>query len=138
MCIRDRIVGVFVITTEGAGAFKDMANSRSLHMLDIPDSIFAKLKEKNAGFLRYSMPKGTYPGMDKDNQTVQFPAHVIVSCKLPDDLVYKMTKAMAEAIPDLVNVNATFKGQTVKDFGQPVSVKWHPGAQKYYKEKGVQ
>jgi TRAP-type uncharacterized transport system substrate-binding protein len=84
------------------------------------------------------MPKATYPGLEKDNATVQFPAHLIVSCKLPDDTAYAMAKAMTEALPDLVNVNSSFKGQTAKDFGAKVDVKWHPGALKYFKEQGAQ
>jgi uncharacterized protein len=132
-----QIVASMLITTQGSGAIMDMANSRPLRMLDIPDDMLAKLQEVNSGFQRYAMPKSTYPGMDKDNMTVQFPAHLIVSCKLPDDVAYNMTKAMVEAIPDLVSVNASFKGASVKTFGAPSAVPFHPGAAKYYKEKGA-
>ena len=109
-----------------------MANSRPVRMLDIPDDVFAALVKKNSGFSRITIKKGTYPGMDADVQSVQFPAHVIISCKLPDDVVYNMAKSMTEALPDLVSVNSVFKGQTVKDFGAKVAVKVHPGALKYY------
>lgn len=44
---------------------------------------------------------------------------------------------MTEALPDLVSVNAAFKGVTVKDFGAASPVPFHPGAAKYFKEKGV-
>lgn len=133
-----QIVASFIITTEGSGSIKDMANSRKITMIDLDDKIVAELRKKNAGFATYTMPKSTYPGLEKDNKTVQFPAHLIVSCKLPDDLVYNMAKAMTEGLPDLGNVNAVFKGQTAKDFGAKVDVKWHPGALKYFKEKGAQ
>ena len=76
----------------------DMANSRPVRMLDIPDDVFAALVKKNSGFSRITIKKGTYPGMDADVQSVQFPAHVIVSCKLPDDVVYNMAKSMTEAL----------------------------------------
>lgn len=132
-----QIVASFIITTEGNGSIKDMANSRKIAMLDIPDDIFAKLKAQNAGFQRYTIPKAVYPGLEKDNVTAAFPAHVLVSCKLPDDLVYNMAKSMTEALPDLANVNSSFKGKTVKDIGAAVDVKWHPGALKYFKEKGA-
>ncbi|MEZ5815970.1 MAG: TAXI family TRAP transporter solute-binding subunit [Hyphomicrobiaceae bacterium] len=132
-----QIVASFMVTTQGNGSIKDMANSRKIALLDIPDDIFAKLKAQNAGFQRYTIPKSAYPGLEKDNVTAAFPAHVIVSCKLPDDLVYNMAKAMSDQLSDLINVNASFKGKTVKDLGAPVDVKWHPGAQKYFKEKGA-
>jgi TRAP transporter TAXI family solute receptor len=126
-----------LISTLPTGGIMDMANSRPVRMLDIPDDVFNALKKKNSGFSRFTIPKGTYPGMDKDVQSVQFPAHVVVSCKLPDDVVYGMAKSMTEALPDLVSVNSVFKGQTVKNFGAKVEIKVHPGAAKYFKEKGV-
>ena len=126
-----------IISTIPTGGIMDMANSRPVRMLDIPDDVFAELKKKNSGFERFTIKKGTYPGMDADVQSVQFPAHVIISCKLPDDVVYNMAKSMTEALPDLVSVNSVFKGQTVKDFGAKVGVKVHPGALKYFKEQGA-
>lgn len=126
-----------IISTIPTGGIMDMANSRPVRMLDIPDDVYAELKKKNSGFERFTIKQGTYPGMDADVQSVQFPAHVIVSCKLPDDVVYTMAKSMTEALPDLVSVNSVFKGQTVKDFGAKVGVKVHPGALKYFKEQGA-
>ena len=126
-----------IISTLPTGGIMDMANSRPVRMLDIPDDIYKQLVAKNSGFARFTIPKGTYPGQDKDVLSVQFPAHVIVSCKLPDDVVYNMAKSMTEALPELVSVNSVFKGQTVKDFGAKVAIKMHPGAEKYFKEKGA-
>jgi TRAP-type uncharacterized transport system substrate-binding protein len=70
-------------------------------------------------------------------QFVLFRAHVIVCCKLPDVVVYGMAMSRTDALPDLVSVNSVFKGQTVKNFGAKVEIKVHPGAAKYFKEKGV-
>ena len=127
----------FNITTVPSGAYMDMANSRPLRMLDIPDDLLAKMKEKNAGFERYSIPKTQYPGMPSDAQTVQFPAHLLISCKVPQELAYKLAAALVEGIPTLESVNATFKGQTAKTMGAKTAMPMHPGAEKYFKEKGV-
>lgn len=127
----------FNITTAPSGAYMDMANSRAMRMLDIPDDVFAGLKKANAGFERYTIPKAMYPGLEKDVVTVQFPAHLIVSCKMPEDLGYKLTKALVEGIPTLESVNASFKGATVKMFGSRTAVPFHKGAERYYKENGA-
>ncbi len=127
----------FNITTAPSGAYMDMANSRPLKMLDIPDDVYEGLRKKNAGFMRYAIPKAMYPGMTADAKSVQFPAHLIVSCKLPADVVYKMTKALVEGLPTLVSVNAAFKGVDVKMMGAKTAVPFHPGAEKYFKEQGV-
>jgi len=127
----------FNITTAPSGAYMDMANSRALRMLSVPDDVFAKLREKNAGFVRYSIPKAMYPGMEGDALTVQFPAHLLVSCKLDADLVYKMTAAMIEGLPTLETVNASFKGASAKMMGERTAMPFHPGAERYFKEKGI-
>jgi TRAP transporter TAXI family solute receptor len=132
-----QVSAVMIISTLPTGGLMDMANSRPMRLLDISDDIYKQLLAKNSGFDRFTIPKGTYAGQDRDVLSVQFPAHVIVSCKLPDDVVYGMAKAMTEALPDLVSVNSVFKGQTVKDFGAKVAVPFHPGAEKYFKERGA-
>lgn len=132
-----QISASFIISTLPTGGMMDMSSSRPMKMLGVPDDIFKVLVAKNSGFQRFTIPKGTYKGVDADVPTIQFPAHVIVSCKLPDDIVYSMAKAMTEALPELANVNSVFKGQTVKDFGAKGAVPFHPGAAKYFKERGA-
>lgn len=132
-----QISASLIISTVPTGGMMDMANSRPMKLLGIPDDIFKVLVAKNPGFSRFTIPKGTYKGVDADVPSIQFPAHVIVSCKLPDDIVYSMAKSMTEALPDLVHVNSVFKGQTVKDLGAKVAVPFHPGAAKYFKERGA-
>lgn len=127
----------FNITTAPSGAYMDMANSRPLRMLSIPDDVFAKMREKNPGFERYTIPKTLYPGMDADALTVQFPAHLLISCKVPAELGYQMAKALVEGIPTLEAVNAAFKGATVQMMGAKPAMPMHPGAEKYFKERGV-
>ncbi|MCC6719927.1 MAG: TAXI family TRAP transporter solute-binding subunit [Acetobacteraceae bacterium] len=132
-----QISASLIISTMPTGGIMDMANSRPIRLLDVPDDIYKVLVAKNAGFSRITLPKSTYPGMDRDNLTIQFSAHVIVSCKLPEQLVYDMAKAMTEALPELASVNSVFKGATVKDFGAKVGVPFHPGAERYFKERGA-
>lgn len=127
----------FLITTQGAGAILDMANSRQIAMLDVPDDMLEKLTEINPGFTRYVIPQNVYPGLTQDNHTVQFPAHVLVSCELDDDLVYEMTAAMVDALPELRSVNAVFDSVEMEDMGAPVAVKWHPGAARYFEDNGI-
>ena len=58
----------------------------------------------------------------------------MASCKLPEDTVYKITKALATNVENLGNVVAAVKGLSVKDMATDVGVPYHPGALKYYKE----
>ena len=61
----------------------------------------------------------------------------MVSCKVPEDTVYKITKALADHVDDLGAVVKAVKGLSVKDMATDVGVPYHPGAAKYYKEAKV-
>ncbi|MBM3644925.1 MAG: TAXI family TRAP transporter solute-binding subunit [Alphaproteobacteria bacterium] len=132
-----QIDAAFNITTAPSGAYMDMANSRPMKLLEIPDNVFEEMRKKNGGFLRYAIPQAMYPASTGDTRTVQFPAHLIVSCKTPADLVHKMTAALVEGLPTLQQVNAAFRGVDVKMMGTRTAVPFHPGAERYFKEKGV-
>jgi TRAP-type uncharacterized transport system substrate-binding protein len=60
--------------------------------------------------------------------------HLIVSAKLPDDLVYKMMKTIATNLPRFADVVKDMKGSTPKDLAFDLGIPYHPGALKYYKE----
>ena len=69
------------------------------------------MKKLNPGYTLVTVPKGTYPKQDKDVKVIGYATHLVASCKLPEDMVYKMTKAVAENVPSL---GATSKAHGVR------------------------
>ena len=53
------------------------------------------MRKLNPGYTLVTVPKGTYPKQDKDVKVIGYATHIVASCKLPEDMVYTMTKAMA-------------------------------------------
>ena len=53
------------------------------------------MRKLNPGYTLVTVPKGTYPKQDKDVKVIGYATHIVASCKLPDDTVYAMTKAIA-------------------------------------------
>jgi TRAP transporter TAXI family solute receptor len=104
---------------------------------------FAHLVEKmNAKYgPRYTaatIPKATYPGMDKDALNITVWNILAVNSKFDEKLAYDLTKIMLEKRDDLAKVhkealNIKVENQTSKKAGVP----WHTGALKYFKEKGI-
>jgi TRAP transporter TAXI family solute receptor len=132
-----QIEASILITTAPASAIMDMANAREIRTVDIDDALFAKPTAANPGFARYTMAKATYPGMDRDNATIQFSAQLVVSCELSEPMVHTMTKTLVEGIPDLAKFNAVFSAEIVKTFCAPSAVPSHPGVARYCKERGA-
>jgi TRAP transporter TAXI family solute receptor len=91
----------------------------------------------NIGYIKRIIPAKTYPGVDYDVQTIGYFTHLVISAKLPEALVYKITKVLADNVDRLANVVKDMKGVTVKDLALDIGVPFHPGALKYYKEVGA-
>lgn len=133
--LKDGHAQVFtLITTVPASSVMDLASARDIRVLEFPNDKFAALQKINKGYDKRIIKAGSYPKQDKDVQTIGTWTHLIASCKLPEDTVYKITKALATNVENLGNVVSAVKGLTVKDMAADVGVPYHPGAMKYYKE----
>ena len=119
-----------------AGSIMDLASAMPIKLLD-QSSSYEGMKKLNPGYTLVTVKKGSYPGQDKDVKVIGYATHIFVSCKLPEDEVYKMTKAMVENAGTLASIAKAIGGQQVADFAEDIGVPFHPGAAKYYKEKGV-
>ena len=136
--LKDGHAQVFtLITTVPASSVMDLASARDIYVLEVPDEKLKALQKINKGYDKRIIKAGSYPKQDKDIQTIGTWTHLVASCKLPADTVYKITKALATNVENLGNVVAAVKGLSVKDMATDVGVPYHPGALKYYKEAKV-
>lgn len=126
-----------LITTVPASSVMDLASAREVRVLEVPDDKLKELQKINAGYDKRIIKAGSYPKQDKDIQTIGTWTHLIASCSLPEDKVYRITKALAENVEQLGAVVAAVKGLTAQDMAANVGVPHHPGALKYYKEAKV-
>jgi hypothetical protein len=129
--------GWLLCTTIPASSIMDIALSRKIRLIALPEDKIKAMQKLNAGYVRRTVPKGTYQGVDYDVPGFGFFTHLIISAKLPDDLVYKMTKTLANNLPRFGDVVKDIKGVTKKDLALDVGIPFHPGALKYYKEIGA-
>jgi TRAP transporter TAXI family solute receptor len=136
--MKDGHVQVFTLgTTAPASAIMDLASARDVQMVPVDDKTMAELKKQNAGYNRLIIKAGTYPKQDKDVAAIGYTTHIVAACDLPEDVVYKMTKAMATNVNDMAAVVKPIAGLTAKDMAIDIGVPFHKGAAKYYKEVGA-
>jgi TRAP transporter TAXI family solute receptor len=136
--LKDGHAQVFtLITTVPASSVMDLAAAREIRVLEVPDEKLKELQKINAGYDKRIIKAGSYPKQDKDIQTIGTWTHLVVSCKLPEQLVYNITKALAQNVENLGNVVSAVKGLTIKDMAIDVGVPLHPGAKKFYQEAKV-
>jgi uncharacterized protein len=133
--LKDGHAQVFtLITTVPASAVMDLASARDIRILDLTDIKLQELQKINKGYDKRVIKAGSYPKQDKDIQTIGTWTHLIASCKLPEPLVYNITKSLVNNIETLGNVVAAVKGLSAKEMATDVGVPYHPGARKYYQE----
>ena len=136
--MKDGHVQVFTLgTTAPASSVMDLASARDIHLVPVDDKTMSELKKMNPGYNKLIIKAGTYPKQDKDVPAIGYSTHIVASCDLPEDVVYKMTKAMATHVDDLAAVVKPIAGLTPKDMAVDIGVPFHKGALKYYKEVGA-
>jgi len=136
--LKDGHAQVFtLITTVPASSVMDLASARKIQVLDLTDLKLKELQKINKGYDKRIIKAGSYPGQDKDIQTIGTWTHLIMRCSTPEELAYKITKSLAQNTEQLGNVVAAVKGLTAKELAIDVGVPYHPGARKFYREAKV-
>lgn len=123
-------------TAVPAGAIMDLAAARDIKLIDQSDSI-DKMRKLNPGYKLITIPKNSYPKQDQDVHVIGFFTHIVVSCRLPADEVYTMTKEIAANTRTLAHIVKDIGKLDVKGMGADIGVPFHPGAVKFYKEAGL-
>ncbi|MCW5633239.1 MAG: TAXI family TRAP transporter solute-binding subunit [Rubrivivax sp.] len=137
--MKDGHAQVFTLgTTAPASAVMDLASARDVKLVPADDKTLAELNKLNPGFYKKLIIKaGTYPKQDQDVPVIGYATHIVAACDLPEDTVYKLTKAMAENVDAMSAVVKSITGLTPKDMAVDLGVPLHKGAARYYKEKGA-
>ena len=118
-------------------AIQDITVTSELKFISISDDVIKKLIEKYPFYTEYIIPAGTYKGQDADVKTVAVNATLVVGSEVSEKVVYDLTKALFDNQAELATANAKGKLLTLETAVQGISVPFHPGAEKFYKEKGA-
>lgn len=118
----------------GVSSIKDLATAVDITVVEIPNSIVDKV---GTPYLKAVIPAGTYTGQDKDVPTAAVPNFLVVREDMKEAEVYALTKAIFDNLADLQASHVAAKAITIKDAMKGSPVPFHPGAERYFKEKGV-
>ena len=124
-------------TTVPAGAVMDLASARPIKIVPIDDDGLAAMKKLNPGYNRIMIKAGSYPGQEADVPTIGYATHVIARCSLDADTVYGVLEGMTGNVGDLAAIAKAMSGMSPKDMAMDIGVPLHPGAEKFYKDKGA-
>ena len=133
----DRKIDAFFYTVGNpSAAIEEPAQSTDIVMVPLDHPEIKKLADEKPYYVFTNIPAGTYRGVDYDVPTYAVTATVISHENVPDEVVYDMVKTVFERLNDLKGSHAAFRNLDPKLMLQGLSAPFHPGAIKYYKEKG--
>jgi len=118
----------------GVSSLRDLSTSIEVVFVPIPKDILAKVDD--AAYKPGIIPKGTYEGQTEDVPTAAIQNILVTNKKVPEDVVYKMTKSMFGNLDKLVQSHQSATGIDAK-VAPSTPIPLHPGAEKYYREAGL-
>src|SRR5262245_5893511 len=83
------------------------------------------------------VPANTYRGQEREILTPGVMAMLVARRDLSDDLVYRFTRAIFENLPQFHAAHPAAKSLTLQTAQNGMAVPLHPGAEKFYREKGI-
>ncbi|MGZ8479748.1 MAG: TAXI family TRAP transporter solute-binding subunit, partial [Candidatus Binatia bacterium] len=121
------------------GAVLDLAATPGIkiHMIPHGDAIPKMVAKYGPLYFTSNIPKGLYKGIDEDTPVAVATNLLIANEKLDENLAYQISKLLLEHTADLVAVHKAASEMSLKNavIGSPIP--FHPGALRYYKEKGI-
>lgn len=130
--------GCFVTAGVPNAALQELAFTAGLTLVPVDGEAAKKICEKYGYYTQTTIPGGTYKGTDDDTPALAIKATLAVNSKLDEQTVYEMTKALFENLNELATAHAKGKEVSAKAAVTGVSVPFHPGAKKYFKEIGLE
>jgi len=118
-------------------AIQDLSVSKKMILVPIDKEVAAKLMQKYPFYAVQVIPANTYQGQSQAVTTVAVKSMLAVSSKMPADLVYELLQTMFSNTDRLIAAHAQGKNVKLETALEGMSIPLHPGAEKFYKEKGV-
>jgi uncharacterized protein len=134
----DGHIDVFSCTTCSYpfGPIVNIASQRPVRFLSLPDDKIAAIC-KFRGVEPYTMPAGVYAGVNYPVKGFAVRSVLIVRQDMPDEMAYSITKALTENYKKYPIVLKAMESVKWSDIAKDVGFPYHPGAIKYYRERGL-
>lgn len=130
----------WLFTAFPSGAVIMAAQTNDIELIDLgKDAEQSGFFKQNPYFSKLSVPANTYKGVDYETPSFQDSALWVANAKVPADVVYKMLQTLYsdKGLAHMVSQKKTFKEMNIKTGTKGVVTPLHPGAIKFWKEKGV-
>lgn len=119
----------------GMAAIRDLSSVMPLNYVSIPTDVVAKIG--NPAYQSAMIPANTYDGQPEAVPTVAITNILVTREDVPEEVAYEMTKLMFDNLTRLGNSHSAAKDIKLETAAKNLPIPLHPGAERYYKEKGA-
>jgi len=133
----NKIDGFFYGVGHPSANIQDPITTCGARLVPLQGSAVDKLVKDNSFYAKVNIPGGLYAGHPNPTPTYGVLASFVTSAKVPDATVYELVKAVFENFDEFKKLHPAFSHLDPKNMIKDgMSAPLHPGAVKYYKEKG--
>ena len=131
-----KIDAAFIVSGAPTTAITDLSTTKTAYLVSLDDEHINDLLAASPYYTKHVIPAGTYNGQEEDVTTVAVGAVILARDDVSEDAIYALTADIFDNAADLVSSHAKY-GELSTEFGASItSVPYHPGAAKYFAEKG--
>ncbi|OLS33865.1 TAXI family TRAP transporter solute-binding subunit [Bacillus sp. MRMR6] len=132
------IDAITFLSGKPVASISDISATHDIKILPVSKEEQKKVTDKYSYFETSVVEAGTYQGQDTEIPTLKISAFLLTNEEVSEDLVYKVTKSVLEYPGEFSNIHSAAKYWTLPEAAKGFHIPAHPGAIKYYKEKGIE
>lgn len=116
---------------------QELSATLPIRILSLTPEQVAMAQKVDAGTAPVTIAAGTYPNQAEAVQTVGIPVGAYTTAGMDEETAYRLTRTFWERREDMARTNPWWGGVSLDDVAK-IGIKLHPGAARYYRERGVQ
>ncbi len=130
----------WLFTAFPSGAVIQAAQTNDIDLINLgKDAEESGFYDEYPYFGKLAVPSGTYKGVDKETPSFQDSALWVANASVSDDIVYDLLSKIYtdEGLAYMLEQKKTFKEMAIETGANGIVTPMHPGAEKFWKEKGI-
>jgi len=135
-----RIVGMNIPAGPPASAITQAIATigvKNVKILEFSQDQLETINNEFSVWTEYVIKSGTYPGQDQNINTISQSNLLVVHRDISEETVYQITKCIYNKLSTLQNIHPATKVMSLQNAITGLSIPLHPGALRYYQEKGI-
>jgi hypothetical protein len=122
-----------------APALQDLSHTQGVTMRLVPTASVVESLRASYGdvYVASAVPPGAYPGVEAAVPVLGVMNLLVVNASMDEQLAYDITRVLHERQPELAAIHPEARNLKLESAVKNSPAPFHPGALRYYKEKGA-